>query len=339
MKSAIVGCGAIAKVHAQAILKLPDTELVAFADILPDRAERFARDFGNNSGRAYSSLEAMVQEEQIDILHICTPHYLHIPMAVYAMAHKIHVFMEKPPAISEQQLLELQRAETGARLGVCFQNRYNGSVQAIRTLLQSGEAGAVKGARAFLTWSRGEKYYTESGWRGSMETEGGGVLINQAIHTLDLLIYLLGDPVWVEGTVSNHHCKGIINVEDTSEAYIQFENMAVNFYATNGYCANAAVLIELVCENMVIRMEETELTCLYPDGTKKHMLYNQGSVTGKDYWGSGHMACISHFYHCIRHNEPFPIGMDEASKSLRLILGIYESAKSKKIVALKNAQE
>lgn len=334
MKIAIVGCGSIARVHSDAINKLSSNQFVAFADIKYERAEEFVKSFGDNNSKAYSSLEEMVQYEQIDVLHICTPHYLHTSMAIYAMEHKINVFMEKPPAISREQLLQLQAFKTDVKLGICFQNRYNKSVQAIKELLQSGKAGKIVGARAIVTWNRGEKYYTESGWRGSLETEGGGVLINQAIHTLDLLVYFLGKPVSVEGTIINHHLKNVIEVEDTSEAYIQFENAAASFYATNTFCMDSPVLFEFVCENMVIRMEESEVTCILPNGNKEKILFSQELMNGKAYWGSGHFACISHFYNCIEKNEPFPIDINEASKALKLMLGIYESAKNNTVVKL-----
>lgn len=124
-------------------------------------------------------------------MHICTPHYLHVPMAVYGLTHGVHVFMEKPPVISGEQLAQLEEAVAGSdrRLGLCFQNRYNPSVQEVKKLLASGEAGRIRGARGLVTWSRGREYYTESGWRGSLATEGGGALINQSVHTLDLLAY------------------------------------------------------------------------------------------------------------------------------------------------------
>ena len=97
-------------------------------------------------------------------------------MAIYGLTHGVHVFMEKPPVISREQLAELEKAAAGTdrRLGFCFQNRYNPSVIKVKELLASGEAGKIRGARGIVTWSRGKEYYTESGWRGTLATEGGG---------------------------------------------------------------------------------------------------------------------------------------------------------------------
>ena len=176
-KSAIVGCGGIAQVHAKALRDGDYAELAACADIRPERAETMAQQYG---GKAYSSLEEMLDGEAIDVLHICTPHSLHTPMAKEAVRRGIQVFTEKPPVISREQWAEFSALGEGkVRVGICFQNRYNRSVRYLEELLASGKPGKVLGARAFVTWRRDAPYYTESGWRGSLQTEGGGVLINQ----------------------------------------------------------------------------------------------------------------------------------------------------------------
>ena len=166
MRTALVGCGGIAAVHVKVLSAMADCELVGFADIIPERAQKFAAEYGGN---AYASLEEMMEKEKPEVLHICTPHYLHVPMAIYGLNCGVHVFMEKPPAISNEQFAQLEAAAAASekKLGVCFQNRYNPCVQTVKKLLSSGEAGKIKGARAFVTWHREAPYYTESGWRGS----------------------------------------------------------------------------------------------------------------------------------------------------------------------------
>ena len=137
-------------------------------------------------------------------------------MARLAAEKGIHVFTEKPPVMDRAQWADFQALEHApVRVGVCFQNRYNASVQLLRRLLDSGRPGKLLGARAFVTWKREAPYYTESGWRGSLATEGGGVLINQSIHTMDLLVQFLGRPRQVEASIANHHLKGVKDVEDT----------------------------------------------------------------------------------------------------------------------------
>lgn len=325
MRAVIVGCGNIAAVHAASLEQLEGCSLSGFADIKKERAERFAQQYGGN---AYASLEEMLEAEKPDVLHICTPHYLHVPMAVYGLQHGVHVFMEKPPVISEEQLEELEAAAAASekRIGFCFQNRYNPCVQLVRRLLAE-EAGKIKGARGLVTWSRDEKYYTESGWRGSLATEGGGALINQSVHTLDLLVYLLGKPLWTDAGMSNHHLKGIIEVEDTMEALVRFADSSAVFYATTAYCEDKAPIIELACENMTIRMEDPDVTIYYKDGRVERPQLSAAAPLGKSCWGSSHQACIADFYRTLATKERFAQDLDGVRDTVRLMLAVYRSAR------------
>lgn len=319
-RAAIVGCGGIAQVHSGVIGSLPFTKLVACCDIIPERAEKMAAVYGCSS---YTSLEKMLELEEIDVLHVCTPHYLHVPMIKAAAEKNIAVFSEKPPAISPEQWQELKTV-TSVPVGICFQNRYNRSVQFVRELLTSGKAGKVLGARAFVTWSRGKEYYTKSGWRGSLKTEGGGVLINQSIHTMDLLIYLMGKPLSCEASYHNRHLEDVVEVEDTMEAYIKFDNCAALFYATTAYSADSPVLLELHCESMVIRMEEERVTVIHSDKTREeHIFAAPETPLGKTYWGNGHYTCISEFYKAIDKGQKPPIGISEVEDTVMTMLRAY----------------
>ena len=325
MKAVIVGCGNIGAVHAESIRRLEGVSLCAAADIRPERAASYAEKYGC---RAYASLEEMLEKERPDVLHICTPHYLHVPMTTYALQRGIHVFCEKPPVISEGQLDALTRAaaEGPGRAGFCFQNRYNPGVLFIRELLASGRLGKVKGARGIVTWNRGEAYYTQSGWRGRLETEGGGALINQSIHTMDLLGVFLGKPVSVEAQTANHHLPGVIEVEDMMEAYIRYADAAACFYATTAYTEDAPPLIELSCEKGIVRMEDPEVTVIWPDGRREHPETVRKQALGKSYWGSGHLDCIADFYRCLRTGERFAQELDGVRDTVRLMLAAYRSA-------------
>lgn len=330
----VVGCGSIAQVHGAVLTQLEGVELAACADIRPERAETFGKKFG---GRPYPSLEAMLEGESLDCLHICTPHYLHTPMAKLAAQQGIHVFAEKPPVISREQWAEFsQLAESGVRVGICFQNRYNRSVKLLHQVLDSGKTGRILGARAFVTWHREAPYYTESGWRGSLETEGGGALINQSIHTLDLLGQFLGRASQVEANMTNHHLKGVIQVEDTMEAYVDFQGVPALFYATTAHCTDAPVLVELTCENAILRMEEQEVTITWKDGTKEqfHLASSQSTGEGKAYWGNSHGVCIADFYDCVRKGTRFLNDIPGITDTVQLMLSTYESAREHRVVPL-----
>lgn len=329
LKTAIIGCGAIAQVHKQVLLSLPEAKLTACCDIKPERAEIFA---SSGELHAYYDLEEMLDKENPDVVHLCVPHPLHTPLTVQCVKRGIHVFTEKPPVVNEQQWAEFEALEKeNARVGICFQNRYNHSVWAVKQKLLFGEVGKILGARAFLTWHRDPEYYTGSNWRGNWQTEGGGVLINQAIHTLDLLVYLMGTPVSVQSHMSNHSLQEVIEVEDTLEANIQFESGAnALFYATNAYCCNAPVLLELNCENATLRLEGDTLTVYWQDGT----VHREGGaevVLGKDYWGSSHLACIRDFYQSILEHRPYQNDIPSVRNTMTLMMHIYDGVRGKKV--------
>ncbi len=320
LRAAIIGCGNIAPVHAQAIDALDMVELVACADIDLQQARNLA---GERHIHIYASMEELLEREQVDVVHLCTPHYLHVPMAALAASRGIHVFSEKPPVIDRAQWSELAKAAGKVRVGVCFQNRYNGAVQKMRSLLADGSLGKVCGARAFVTWARDKQYYGDSGWRGRLNTEGGGALINQAIHTLDLMVYLLGRPENVDATLSNHHLQDVIEVEDTVEAYMTFGGAPGLFYATTAYCANAPVYLEINCENAALIMEKDELVLRYPKEAEERFDYRQNISVPKDYWGAAHMACIRDFYEALLSGSGVPIGIEQVRDTVDTMLAIY----------------
>lgn len=332
LKAAIIGCGAIAQVHKKVLLTLPEAELAACCDIKPERAEEFAASCGISP---YSDVEELLEREAPDVAHLCVPHPLHTPLAVLCVKRGVHVFTEKPPVVNENQWAEFAALEQERpRVGVCFQNRYNRSVELAKRLLSSGEAGAIQGARAFLTWHREPEYYLTSDWRGFWRTEGGGVLINQAIHTLDLLVYFMGTPTAVQSHMCNHSLQKEIEVEDTLEADIRFQSGAsALFYATNAYCRNAPVLLELTCEHAALRLEGDTLTVLWADGRSQRETDAQAAALGKDYWGSSHYACIRDFYRAILENRPYRNDISSVRDTMGLMLKMYSHVRGEKVGA------
>lgn len=333
LKCAIVGCGGIAQVHASALHQQASADLRAFCDIHIERAQALADAYG---GAAYSSIEELLEREELHVLHICTPHVLHTPMARLAAEQGIAVFTEKPPVINEAQWAEFHALGEKVPIGICFQNRYNASVRFLKELLASEKPGKLLGGRAFVTWRREAPYYTESGWRGSLETEGGGVLINQSIHTLDLLGQFLGRAASVDATMTNHRLKGVIEVEDTLEAHIDFGGKPGVFFATTAHCTDSPVLLELVCENCTIRMEEQEVSIRWKDGGREfHQLPQPLSpVTGKAYWGQSHGLCIADFYRSVLEKTPFRNNISGVTDTVELMLATYRSAREQREIGL-----
>ncbi|WP_024293134.1 Gfo/Idh/MocA family protein [Lacrimispora indolis] len=331
----IIGCGNIGGVHAMVLNEIEEVSLCALADNRLERAEEYSARFTGRKAKAYGSMEEMLEKEELDVVHICTPHHCHVPMASDALKKGLHVFMEKPPAISREQFNELLRVsdQSRGRLGICFQNRYNETTKKVNELLAQGMLGRIKGGRAFVTWHRDAPYYTESGWRGKLETEGGGALINQSIHALDLLLSWLGKPVKTEAAMNNHHLKGIVEVEDTLEAYMTFteaeEPVSASFYATTAYAVDAPVFLELACENGFVRLEGNSVW--YQTKEQEEPVVWQAkksSLLGKTYWGNGHEACIRDFYDCLDTGRDYFNDIASVQNTFYTMMDIYDSARN-----------
>lgn len=335
MKVAVIGCGSVSGMHFMALSKNPDTEIVAVADIKPERADKAAAEFG---GKAYYDFDELIANEELDCIHICTPHYLHTPMAIKALDNGINVLTEKPCSVSAAEadaLFEAQK-RSGKQVGVCFQNRYNDCVQYVKEIIENGSMGKVKSVRAFVTWSRGEDYYSDD-WHGTLDKECGGVLINQSIHTVDLVHYFGGKCESLIAHTSNDHLQGIIEVEDTASILMKLEN-GVNavFYATLAYAENSDVIIEVVFEKGRLRTEGEKLYCFDENNSLKEIELNSDKVFhGKHYWGSGHSALINDFYDCLKSGKPFEIDASEGGLAAKIVSACYESAKQNKIIEIK----
>lgn len=334
MKISIVGCGGISRTHIGAVREISDARIISVADCIPERAQAAAEQCG---AKAYTSLDTMLSGEKPDILHICTPHCLHVPMAVYAMERGIDVLCEKPCAMTEEQLKALRDCQhrTGRQFGVCFQNRYNRSVRYLKDIIDSGLYGELIGMRAFVTWKRDADYYASGDWRGKKATEGGGVLINQALHTLDLMNMLGGGVKAVTAHCSNDHLRGIIEVEDTVSVFAEFSRgFRGVFFATTANAVTSPVMLEANFADRSIRIEGDSVF-EQKDGKLTPVLDADSFINhGKACWGSGHAALIRDFYESVTSKRPFSIDADEGGKAIELLLAIYKSAEKDERIEL-----
>ena len=326
LKVGVIGCGRISVMHLVSVASLEETELVACCDIRLDRAEAAAREYG---GRAYASYEEMFDKEELDAVHLCLPHYLHSKVAIYAFERGVNVLTEKPMDIDmESALLAVKRAkECGVQFGVIFQCRYNKSALLVKDAVTSGRLGKVISARSTLTWSRPRDYYCESDWKGTWDKEGGGVIIDQAIHSLDLVRWVVDSEIEsISCTLSNrgHDC---IEVEDTAEGLVTFKNgVRYGFYCMNNYGCDEPIEIRLCCEKGRVVFDYDHAYITYNDGTteeahpdKIHLSYGGG----KDYWGLHHVRQIKQFYSALLGKEPLEITGEEALKTHEMVMNIY----------------
>ncbi len=325
--TAIIGCGSISGVHLKAIAGLELAQLKAVVDVNESLAQKVAAEYGCDY---YTDYKEMLKRDDIQVVHICTGHYLHAPMTVDALKAGKHVLTEKPMAENEasaQTMLDAAKESTDVQLGVIFQNRYNPSSKRMKQAVESGEFGKLLCMKGIVTWSRGPAYY-ETEWKGKWATEGGGVLINQAIHTLDLLQWLGGDIASIKGSISNDSLKGVIEVEDSAHAFVQFKNdVKAVFYATNAYGKSTPIEVELIFENGVLSQRGDTLY-LEQDGKQTVLAEPVKNDLGeKAYWGVSHQFQIRDFYEHILEGKHFWIDGPEGYKAFRLVMDIYESSR------------
>ncbi|MUV37255.1 Phthalate 4,5-cis-dihydrodiol dehydrogenase [Lentibacillus sp. JNUCC-1] len=338
IKVGIIGCGRIFPMHALPVEVREDLELVAVCDIKEERAQTAAT---KHNCASYTDYMTMFEEEDMDAIHICLPHHLHAPVAIEAAKRKIHVLTEKPMAITMEDAENMVAAadENNISLGVIFQNRYNQSSQLIKNMLENGTLGAVKSSKLSLTWDRSDDYYRESDWKGTWDKEGGGVIIDQAIHTMDIVRWLIDDEIdYVDAVIANR-AHDFIEVEDTAEGVIKYKSGVVTaFYAINYYSYDAPVEAELHCENGIVNMigdyAEIKLndgrTFTAENNPNETFEYEEGV---KSYWGVNHIKQINNFYDALKAGTQPDITGKEALKTQKMIVAVYDSGKSGKRVA------
>jgi predicted dehydrogenase len=225
LRTAIVGCGKVGHLHAKALSLLAESAFVAVCDTDFQRAQQFAAHY---NVRAYCDVEEMIAKSGVESLNVCTPHPLHVEPAVKAANAGVHVLIEKPLASSLEDCNAIIDAgkKSGARIGTMCQRRFYAPCQRIKRALEDGKVGRpILGSVAMYGW-RDQAYYKSDPWRGSWKAEGGGVLVNQAPHQLDLLQWYMGqiDELFGYWDNLNHP---YIEVEDTAIAVLRFKNGAL----------------------------------------------------------------------------------------------------------------
>ncbi|GMQ57920.1 Gfo/Idh/MocA family oxidoreductase [Vallitalea sediminicola] len=330
----IVGCGNIFPMHAYPVNELSCTELVAVCDIKEDRAKAKAQELGC---KYYTDYKEMIDKENLDVVHICTPHYMHPLIAIYAAEKKVSVLTEKPMSIKLEDAKKMidTAKDNDVTLGVIFQNRYNKGSQLIKSTLESGELGKIISGKLSVTWDRSDEYYTNSDWKGTWDKEGGGVIIDQAIHTMDLMRWFMDSEIeYVDANISNR-AHEIIEVEDSAEGVIKYKNgIFTGFYAINYYGYDAPVEIEIYCENGIASMVADKGIVKFKDGrtltadSDPNEIFNYGNV--KSYWGVSHVKQIKNYYDSLTNGTEPEITGEEAYKTQKMICAIYDGGKEKK---------
>jgi predicted dehydrogenase len=327
--AAVIGCGDVSVVHLVALDALADVQLIAVCDIDPDVAAAAGAKYGVPS---FTDHRQLLSKMRPDVVHICTPHHQHADVAVHAIEGGVHVLLEKPVAHTLDdagRVTAAAEARPEVKVGVCLQNRYNITAQAIRAPLASGHLGKVLGGYGTVLWHRTPEYYRSRPWRGIRAMSGGGVLINQAIHTVDLLQWLLGVVSEVSGYAGRHHPEGVTDVEDTAQVVLHHANGARSvLFATTANVRDAPVTLEIVTDQALLHLHD-DLTVRYADGRVERVEELKSTSVGCSYWGVSHSALISDFYRRLAEPAPFWISPREAAKSLHIVTEVYDMSRGR----------
>ena len=329
-KAAVIGLGDISVIHMDAIMNNPNIELAAVCDIDGTAAQRAPEHVP-----FYQDYHEMITEIKPDVVHVCLPHYLHVPVSEEAAEMGVHVFCEKPVALNREQAEEFaafEEAHPEIHMGICLQNRLNESVEMLKSLLDSGEYGAVTGIKGIVPWARPKQYYDVKPWRGMWKYAGGGCMINQSVHTLDLLYCLAGPVDTAHASVSQILDYGI-EVEDTVTARLTFANGAHGlFMATNANYKNESVQITVQTEKAEFAILDNILYRVEADGARKPLAEDRRLPGTKFYYGASHRKLIDKFYRAVEEDTQDYIHVKDAVMSIRLIDAIQESGRSGKAV-------
>ncbi len=337
VKYGIIGTGAIANLHAEALTQIDNAELFMVYDSVPDRAREFA---AKHNCQHAATLEELLASE-VEAVTIATPSGLHAQCAIPAACAGKHILCEKPLEITVSKTNDLIRAceSHNVRLSAVFQSRFSTAVQKIKQAVDQGRFGQHVLASASVRWYRTPEYYANAGWRGTWRLDGGGALMNQGIHTVDLLLYFNGDPREVTGRFTRIKHKGI-EVEDTVVAMVQFKNGSLGTVEASTACAPGFPRrVELSGTDGSIVLEGDRIVRWSfvnerPEDEEVRQLYSksdgiQGGATDPmaiSY--EGHRRQMQELTDAIQGGSHLTAPGSEGKRAVELICAVYESART-----------
>jgi predicted dehydrogenase len=340
----IIGAGMISRFHAKAIKEVKGAKLVACADRSFAKAEALAKEFGCTP---YDSVEAMVADPNLHAATIATPSGAHMEPAVIAAKAGKHVIVEKPLEITLKRCDKIIDAcdKAGVKLAAIFPSRFHDSAKLMKGAVDAERFGRITLGDAYVKWFRTQQYYDSGAWRGTWSLDGGGALMNQAVHTVDLLSWLMGPVTEVQAfTATLAHDR--IEVEDVATATLRFASGALGVIeATTAAFPGYLKRIELHGSEGSAVLEEEDIKAW--DFAKKlrtdAAIHRQMACSKSTGGGAadpaaighhGHMLQIQDFVEAIRKDRAPAVDGPEGRKSIEIILAIYQSAKTGKKVTL-----
>lgn len=340
----VVGCGMIAGFHAKAIGDVRGAKLVAGFDTFAGAAERYSNEYGVDT---YTNLDEMLARDDLDVVTICTPSGAHMEPAVAAAKAGKHVIVEKPLEITLKRCDTIIQAceDNGVQLATIFPSRFHESSQVIKKAIDKGRFGRLTVGDAYVKWYRSQAYYDSGAWRGTWKLDGGGALMNQAIHSVDLLTWLMGPVVEINAQMAMLAHRDI-EVEDVVMATVRFENGALGVIeATTAAYPGALKRVEIhgsegsaVLEEEDIKMWDFAKTTKADERLRERMAGRTetggGAADPSAIGHHGHMMLFKEFVDALKKGRVPAIDGHEGRRSTEIILGIYKAAETGRTVTL-----
>ncbi len=331
IKIGIIGCGTIANVHAEAINQSNKTKLHSVFSRNKEKAKKCA---GNYGITAYTNWNEFISDSDLDAVSICTPSGTHLDYGVKAAKAGKHVIVEKPIEVTLQRAKTLidECEKNNVKLAVIYQSRFSPEISDLKNKIERNILGDIFMADAFIKWYRNQDYYDSGIWRGTIKLDGGGVLINQAIHTIDLLQWLVGDIETVYGKIGTFTHKNIEG-EDNAAAVIKYKTGAIGVIeASTSVQPAQSRKIELHGKQGTIVVDDNNVEFFLVGREQKQSEVKENKSSGASSPLSGfsiepHKNQFEAISNAILNNQFPPVSGAESLKSLAIVQAIYESSK------------
>ncbi|WP_315112777.1 Gfo/Idh/MocA family oxidoreductase [Clostridium intestinale] len=342
MKYALIGCGRISVNHIAAALE-NNLDIVALCDVIPKNVEEKFEKFNlPEHVNKYIDYKKLIDIEKPELIAICTESGNHAQIALDCIEAGVNIIIEKPIALSLEdadRIIEKAK-EMNVKVATCHQNRFNRSIQKIREAIERGRFGRLLHATAHIRWNRGEDYYSQATWRGTWEQDGG-TLMNQCIHNIDLLRWMMGDEIVEVVGMTDNLIHDYIEAEDLGMALIRFSNGAYGIVegTTNVFPKNLEETLYIFGENGTVKaggksvnlIEEWQFKDRIDDleEVKEKYCENPPNV-----YGFGHKPLYADMIDAIKKDRDPYVTAEDGRKALELVLAIYKSSAEKKSVKL-----
>lgn len=345
---AIIGCGMIARFHAKALAEIPEARVAALVSRTPANAEKLLAETGTPACPVFTSVEEAVRAPGVGAVIITTPSGAHLEPAVAAAAAGKHVVVEKPLEITAERCDQIIAACDADRVKLCtiFPSRFADSSRALKAAVEAGRFGRLTLGETACKWWRSQAYYDEGGWKGTRALDGGGALMNQAIHNVDLLLWMMGDPTHVSGfTATLAHER--IEVEDTAAAVLRFASGALGvIQATTsvhpGYPKTIAIHGDrgsaVIEQEDVLRWDfaaETDEDRRVRERFAAKVGASGGAADPKAISHEGHRRQLADFVRAVLSDGTPQVDGREGRRAVAVIEAVYESSRTGRAVAVR----